>query len=80
MSLGYIDVTKFESEHQNLELLDKFGEGEREISIFLNKDDGKYYCKGAFARWDSICYIKLNTISSPEALKDWIEKMKIQNK
>ncbi len=80
MSLGYIDVAKFESEHQNLELIEKFGQGEREIAIFLNKDDGKYYCKGAFARWDAICYIQLNTITDREALQGWIEKMKIQNK
>jgi hypothetical protein len=80
MSLGYLDVTKFESENINLELIEKWGEGESEISVFVNKDDGHYYCKGPFARYESICYIDLHSISSPEALQDWIQQMKSLNK
>lgn len=75
MSVEQFDLETFE-ENNELELIEVYGEGPWSVSTFFNRTDGYFYIKGPLARWDSICYQKLNTIRTRNDLALWVEKMK----
>ena len=80
MNSKFIDVTTFEKNNKNIKIVETFGEQPWEITVILNRDDGFYYAKGPFSRWDSITYIKLVGIDNEEKLDNWVKKMKESNK
>jgi hypothetical protein len=66
-----IDAEKFEKDNKNLELIHSDEVGSWAVSLYYNKDDGHYYMKGPFARWDAICYIDKGLMTN-----DQIEEFK----
>lgn len=72
----HLDVKIFESNNTNIQLISTIGSGEWKVELYLNKDDDRYYAKGPFARWDSICYVLLEKITTAQEAEEWIEKMK----
>lgn len=72
----HLDVTEFESNHPNIDLLETLGTGDWRIELYLDKDSNEYFSKGPFGRWDAICYVKLDKVKSKEGAKNWVEEMK----
>jgi hypothetical protein len=73
------DVVEFEKNNKNLKFVGRFGKSVREVSLYFNSDDGKYYYKGPFGRWDAVSYFELTNVTSDEDALKWLNEMKILN-
>ena len=72
----HLDVTDFESTHPNLDLLKTLGTGDWKIELYYDRDSNEYFSKGPFARWDAICYVKLEKVKSKEDAEQWVKQMR----
>lgn len=75
MTTKYIDKVEFESLNKNLKLIFSEGNKNWDIQLFLNEDNGKYFTKGPYGRWDSICYVELG-LKTDEEIQEWIKNIK----
>ena len=75
MTTHYLDKAVFESTDRKLKVIYSEGENDWDIQLFLSQESGKYYAKGPFGRWDTVCYVELGE-KTQEEINEWIENIK----
>jgi hypothetical protein len=75
MTTKYLDKVEFEFLNKKLNLVFSEGDKDWDIQLFFNEEDGKYYTRGPYGRWDSVCYVELG-IKTDEEVKEWIKNIK----
>ena len=74
MTTKYLDRHEFESLNTKLTLVFSEGDQEWDIQLFFNEEDGKYYAKGPYGRWDAVCYVELG-VKTDKEISEWISSI-----